>query len=257
MSGNEKTAEGVEATGLSPNPAVKREERSVRDTDPQLYEMFVNELCRQLDLSTASYKTIEDVVAWVRNPSRPLPLPGELWLEELLDLILGGAPGKPAQMEARVELAKKQFAAMRDRVAAGVDSHLVRTEIPGAFKDDRTEADRARDVSLASRGDTQARLRNFFDDLLSRTNLDAPSAWDILRTCFELAVFLIDKNTKYGDSALDPVRIMSSVDPREQIRVRMDDKLSRLMRGHAGGEDALLDLVGYWVLLKIAERRYS
>ena len=84
--------------------------------------------------------------------------------------------------------------------------------------------------------------------------LSAPSAREILEVCLELALFLIEKNRAYGDSALKPVRVFSKADPAEQIRVRMDDKLSRLMRGEAAGEDALKDLVGYWVLLQIADK---
>lgn len=103
--------------------------------------------------------------------------------------------------------------------------------------------------------DTPPNLGEFIQEMISTADLDAPSAFDILAVCMELAIFLMGKNKAYGDSALDPVRIMSSSDPAEQLRVRMDDKLSRLMRGHAGGEDALKDLVGYWVLMRVAEKR--
>jgi hypothetical protein len=69
---------------------------------------------------------------------------------------------------------------------------------------------------------------------------------------------LLAKNTSYGNSALDPVRIFSSADTAEQLRVRLDDKLSRLMRGRSQGalasEDTVMDLLGYLVLLRIAER---
>jgi hypothetical protein len=50
------------------------------------------------------------------------------------------------------------------------------------------------------------------------------------------------------------VRIFSKADPEEQIRVRIDDKLSRLARGHDAGEDVILDLLGYLILLRIARR---
>ena len=83
----------------------------------------------------------------------------------------------------------------------------------------------------------------------------ARDAADIAQVCVELANFLIEKNRNYGSSALDPLRVMSKADSAEQIRVRMDDKLSRLVRGQAGGEDALKDLVGYWVLLQVLEAR--
>ena len=83
--------------------------------------------------------------------------------------------------------------------------------------------------------------------------LSAPSAADILKVCIGLAAFLMRKNLAYGDSALKPLRIMSKADPVEQIRVRMDDKLSRLIRGQASGEDPMQDLVGYWVLERVAK----
>lgn len=70
-----------------------------------------------------------------------------------------------------------------------------------------------------------------------------------------LAELLIQKNRAYGNSALDPVRIFSKADPAEQIRVRIDDKLSRLGRGAEAGEDVIQDLLGYLILLRIAKRR--
>ncbi len=71
----------------------------------------------------------------------------------------------------------------------------------------------------------------------------------------QIETFLHDKNDAYGNSALDPVRVFSRTDTAEQLRVRIDDKLSRLMRGgEYPGDDTVLDLVGYLVLLRIAER---
>lgn len=72
--------------------------------------------------------------------------------------------------------------------------------------------------------------------------------------CEALAQMLIAKNKAYGDSAINPVRIFSQADPVEQIKVRLDDKLSRLSRGSAAGEDVELDLLGYLILLRVARR---
>ena len=84
----------------------------------------------------------------------------------------------------------------------------------------------------------------------------APSTQDdIRRVCGELADMLVAKNAAYGDSALDPVRVFSHADPVEQILVRIDDKLSRLARGSAAGEDVEQDLMGYLILLRIARER--
>lgn len=66
---------------------------------------------------------------------------------------------------------------------------------------------------------------------------------------------LIAKNQAYGDSALNPVRCFSKASTIEQIQVRIDDKISRLMRGAAAGEDVERDLLGYMVLLRIARMR--
>lgn len=81
------------------------------------------------------------------------------------------------------------------------------------------------------------------------------SAQEMIRVeCQEVQRILLEKNAAYGNSALEPIRIFSRADAVEQIRVRLDDKLSRLARGHAAGEDVILDLIGYLILLRIAMR---
>jgi hypothetical protein len=82
----------------------------------------------------------------------------------------------------------------------------------------------------------------------------APLGEDILDECLGIAEMLIEKNRAYGNSALQPVRIFSRASSEEQLLVRIDDKLSRLARGSAAGEDVVADLIGYLVLLRIARR---
>ena len=82
------------------------------------------------------------------------------------------------------------------------------------------------------------------------------------RLDYELACIrgMLLAQNDYGNSALEPVRCFSNADPVEQIRVRIDDKISRLMRGNtttasaAAAEDTVADLIGYLVLLRIATR---
>lgn len=64
---------------------------------------------------------------------------------------------------------------------------------------------------------------------------------------------LRDKNKKYGDAALNPVRIFSKASNIEQLKVRIDDKLSRIFHGDERfeDEDVVKDLVGYLILLRI------
>ena len=76
----------------------------------------------------------------------------------------------------------------------------------------------------------------------------------IAQVCDEIKNLLLAKNEKYVDSALNPARIMSSASPVEQLLVRIDDKLNRIMQGGIleDDEDVVSDLIGYFVLLKVA-----
>lgn len=84
-----------------------------------------------------------------------------------------------------------------------------------------------------------------------------PTMADRITTiCDEIKNILLEKNESYGNSAEDPVRIFSKADPIEQLNVRIDDKLSRIMRGKEfGTEDTELDLVGYFILKRAIQRR--
>ena len=72
--------------------------------------------------------------------------------------------------------------------------------------------------------------------------------------CEAIKSLLQLKNAQYGDSALNPVRVFSKADSTEQLKVRIDDKLSRLVRGDdslESDEEVIKDLIGYLILLLI------
>jgi hypothetical protein len=74
--------------------------------------------------------------------------------------------------------------------------------------------------------------------------------------CNEIGDKLVEKNRKYGNSALEPKRVFSTADTDEQIKVRLDDKLSRIESGQVDeDEDVLLDIIGYLVLLMVYRRQ--
>ena len=80
------------------------------------------------------------------------------------------------------------------------------------------------------------------------------SQQDIVNICDNIKELLLEKNRKYGDSALNPVRIFSKASTIEQIKVRMDDKLSRLRNAADDeDEDVFSDLVVYLILFKVAQ----
>ena len=78
----------------------------------------------------------------------------------------------------------------------------------------------------------------------------------VKEVCEAIHKMLIEKNKSYGNSALDPIRCFSKLNPIETIKIRIDDKLSRLMRGSEfGSDDSVKDLIGYLVLLRIAQKQ--
>lgn len=82
---------------------------------------------------------------------------------------------------------------------------------------------------------------------------DEWTAKRITDVCDSIRDMLLEKNRKYGNSALNPVRVFSRADTIEQIRVRMDDKLSRIRnRQDDDDEDVYRDLAGYLILLLVA-----
>jgi hypothetical protein len=86
-------------------------------------------------------------------------------------------------------------------------------------------------------------------------DLDNEAQMAIVCACEELCTMLIQKNTAYCNSALEPLRMFSKASTREQLLVRLDDKLSRLAHGgEFPGDDTIVDLAGYLVLLLAHDR---
>lgn len=99
-------------------------------------------------------------------------------------------------------------------------------------------------------------MKEFRCDDLYLYSVGAPAGNSIWKACHAIAHMLIEKNHSYGNSALEPIRIFSKADPREQLHVRIDDKLNRLMKGTEYiGDNDIDDLIGYLVLLKIAKEK--
>ena len=73
--------------------------------------------------------------------------------------------------------------------------------------------------------------------------------------CRQLEQLLLDKNGKYGNSALEPLQVFSQAGAVAGIKVRIDDKLKRIQNAGLvdATEDTLQDLAGYLILLMIAK----
>ena len=76
----------------------------------------------------------------------------------------------------------------------------------------------------------------------------------IANTCEDIKTLLLEKNAKYGNSAVEPINVFSKQDNAAAICARIDDKLSRIKNVglNDATEDTVDDLIGYLILLKIA-----
>ena len=193
--------------------------------DPQTEERVVLKLCKEFGLQPAERKSLDQVIALVHT-----------WRL------------KASAHEAYCEKSATASYPYGTR-ALRVGDHMM--PVTAHMTDDEVIANRTAEAVFGP----QIGARGVFEKLIAHGDLEAPSAIDILSVCVDLAMFLMGKNRKYGDSALAPLNILSNASPLEKIKVRMEDKLKRLVYGKVADEDTLMDLVGYWIIMKVAERR--
>jgi hypothetical protein len=82
---------------------------------------------------------------------------------------------------------------------------------------------------------------------------------DVCQVVQSIKELLLEKNEKYGNSALEPLGVFSKLSAKEGLLVRIDDKLKRIKNGslEKDDEDVINDLIGYLVLLKIHTNQES
>ena len=73
-----------------------------------------------------------------------------------------------------------------------------------------------------------------------------------IETLFDnFKLFLIEKNGRYGESALNPPMIFSNAPADVQICNRLDDKLARIKQSDELRKNDVSDILGYVALLMI------
>jgi hypothetical protein len=153
-----------------------------------------------------------------------------------------------------------------------IEAALDDSEAPAMSDTDRT-IEEARDrahllLDYADRGGstlTPSELRDIagtVGDLIDeikrrrRTEVHDPLGETIVAKCVDVRDLLLEKNAKYGNSALEPLGVFGADDVEAGLRERIDDKLKRIQRGAADDdEDPLFDLIGYLILLLIHRDR--
>ena len=73
----------------------------------------------------------------------------------------------------------------------------------------------------------------------------------IAKVCDNIKTMLLEKNKRYGNSALKPINVFSEEESLTGILVRVDDKLSRVKNSAALRKNDTADLIGYLILLCI------
>jgi len=76
----------------------------------------------------------------------------------------------------------------------------------------------------------------------------------IRELCDAMRDFLLEKNKRYGDAALQPAKIFSNLDAADSIKIRLDDKLNRIINNRHSEPRAndVCDVIGYCFLLLIS-----
>ena len=76
---------------------------------------------------------------------------------------------------------------------------------------------------------------------------------DIILLFDNFKEFLLEKNKRYGDSAINPIQVFSNESAEEQIRARLDDKLRRIKNSDELRKNDVSDCFGYIALLLISK----
>ena len=92
------------------------------------------------------------------------------------------------------------------------------------------------------------------DEIMKKEKVEYNFNWHLDKVSDKIVKLLKEKNSAYGNTALNPPNIFSKLDSTEAICARLDDKLSRIKnRGiNDKTEDTIDDIIGYLFLLKMS-----
>lgn len=114
-------------------------------------------------------------------------------------------------------------------------------------------------VAMATPAEITVRSGDINNTYTYGTLFSNPTFKPIMKVLAGMSIFMAVKNLKYGNSALDPIRVFSKSSIEEQILVRLDDKMSRL-RSRTEPELAkndVIDIMGYLILYAIHKKWFD
>lgn len=206
---------------------------------------------RQMGFEAANRILPTDLIKWWKTPALKSGMKGTCPNCQRPDMRLAsyGICGGCREVSKN----KRGFALLTALAAQGKRLHeqYMQTSIAGQKIDEKEVCDMP--VAVEKK-EVEKKIEEWRpEEITGGTKLTAVQQ-SIIAETDSLREMLLAKNKAYGNSAIEPVRIFSTCDPLEQINVRLDDKLSRLMRGSQAGEDVELDLMGYLVLRRVARK---
>lgn len=82
--------------------------------------------------------------------------------------------------------------------------------------------------------------------------MDKKVCWSIEQITSSLSHLLQEKNKRYGNSALEPLE-GTKYTPEDGIKIRLTDKLKRIINSDELRKNDVADVMGYLVLLCISK----
>lgn len=86
---------------------------------------------------------------------------------------------------------------------------------------------------------------------IKKDDLSTPEKID--KVAEAIARVLKEKNKRYGNSALNPLGAFSKLSAEDAIRIRLDDKLMRVINSDELRKNDIADIIGYLNLLCISK----
>lgn len=98
---------------------------------------------------------------------------------------------------------------------------------------------------------TQISITELFENYRAFLNRLSKKEIDELSNNFR--DFLLEKNKRYGDSALNPKQVFFKDSASNGVCIRLDDKISRIENSTELRKNDICDLFGYTALLMISK----
>lgn len=83
------------------------------------------------------------------------------------------------------------------------------------------------------------------------------SSEKIEQVCTNINLLLQEKNKRYGNAALEPLKAFSKLSSEDSIKIRLDDKLKRVMNSEELRKNDVSDIIGYLILLCVSKEWLS